>query len=100
MRVHVQKALAKNRAKNRLTVVWLVLAGLTVVSWALAPAHSTGAVGASVPISIVVLTMALIKSRLIIREFMEVRTAPTWLRASTDAWLVVMFGAVLAIYLW
>jgi hypothetical protein len=100
MRVHVPKALAKNRAKNRLTVVWLVLAGLTVVSWALAPAHSTGAVGASVPISIVVLTMAVIKSRLIIREFMEVRTAPTWLRASTDAWLVVMFGAVLAIYLW
>ena len=100
MRVHVPKALAKNRAKNRLTVVWLVLAGLTVVSWALAPAHSTGAVGASVPITIVVLTMAVIKSRLIIREFMEVRTAPTWLRASTDAWLVVMFGAVLAIYLW
>jgi Prokaryotic Cytochrome C oxidase subunit IV len=102
------KALAKDRAKdrvksrvnNRLTAVWLVLAGLTVVSWALAPAHSTGTVGASVPITVVVLAMALIKSRLVIREFMEVRTAPTWLRASTDAWLVVMFGAVLAIYLW
>lgn len=86
--------------KNRLTVVWLVLVGLTVVSWALAPAHASGPVAASVPITVVVLAMAMIKVRLIIGEFMEVRTAPTWLRASTDAWLVVMFGAILAIYLW
>jgi hypothetical protein len=76
--------------KNRLTVVWLVLAALTVVSWALAPGHSAGPVAASVPI----------KSRLIIREFMEVRSAPAWLRAATDTWLVVLFGAVLVIYLW
>jgi hypothetical protein len=55
---------------------------------------------ASVPITVVILATVLIKSRLIIREFMEVRTAPAWLRAGTDAWLVVMFGAVLAIYLW
>jgi hypothetical protein len=44
--------------------------------------------------------MALIRPRLIIREFMEGRTAPAWLRAGTDIWLVVMFGAVLAMYLW
>ena len=86
--------------RNRLSVGWLVLAGLTVVSWALAPGHSAGPVAASVPITVVVLTMALIKSRLIIREFMEVRTAPAWLHAATDAWLVVLFGAVLVLYLW
>jgi hypothetical protein len=86
--------------KNRLTVVWAILAGLTLVSWALAPGHGSGAVSASVPITVVVLAMALIKSRLIIGEFMEVRTAPSWLRLATDAWLVVLFGAVLAIYLW
>jgi hypothetical protein len=44
--------------------------------------------------------MALIKARFIIRYFMEVRTAPSWLRMATDAWLVVLWGAVLAIYLW
>jgi len=86
--------------KTRLTAVWVVLAGLTVVSWALAPAHSPGAASASAPITVVVLALALIKSRLIIREFMEVRTAPAWLRAATDAWLVVMFGALPACYLW
>jgi hypothetical protein len=31
---------------------------------------------------------------------MEVRTAPVWLRLATDAWLVVLWGAVLTIYLW
>jgi hypothetical protein len=96
MRVLLPKAVAK----NRLTVVWIVLASLTVVSWALAPGRAAGSVVASVPITVVILAMALIKSRLIVREFMEVRTAPAWLRAGTDAWLVVMFGAVLAIYLW
>jgi hypothetical protein len=44
--------------------------------------------------------MALIKARLIIQYFMEVRTAPRWLRIATDGWLVVLFGGVLAIYLW
>jgi len=96
MRVLLPKAVAK----NRLTVVWIVLVGLTVVSWALAPGRAAGSVGPSVPITVAVLVMALIKSRLIIGEFMEVRTAPAWLRAGTDAWLVVMFGAILAIYLW
>ena len=96
MRVLLPKAVAK----NRLTVVWIVLAGLTVVSWALAPGRAAGSMVASVPITVVILAMALIKSRLIIREFMEVRTAPAWLRAGTDAWLVVMFGAVLVFYLW
>lgn len=86
--------------KNRLTVVWIALAGLTLASWALAPGRTQGPVAASVSITVVVLAMALIKSRLIIREFMEVRTAPGWLRAATDAWLVVMFGGILAIYLW
>jgi hypothetical protein len=47
-----------------------------------------------------VLAMAFIKARLIIRYFMEVRTAPAWLKLATDAWLVVLWGAVLASYLW
>lgn len=48
----------------------------------------------------VVLATALIKSRLIIREFMEVRNAPAWLGAATEVWLVVMFDALLAGHLW
>lgn len=81
-----------------ITWTWVVLVAITIGSWWLAPAHS-GTPEASVPITAVVLVLALIKSRLIIRHFMEVRTAPRWLRLATDGWLVVLFGAVFVIYL-
>lgn len=82
------------------TYVWVILSVLTLASWFLAPAHEHGAVVASTPITIAVLGMALIKSRLIIQYFMEVRTAPAWLMLATDGWLVVLFGGILAIYFW
>ena len=83
-----------------ITVVWVVLSAITVASWWLAPGHSGGHVGASIPITVVAIVLGFIKCRLIIRYFMEVRTAPTWLRHSTDAWLVTLWTAVLVIYLW
>lgn len=57
------------------------------------------ALRASVPITALVLALTLVKSRLIIRQFMEVRTAPRWLKLATDGWLVVLFGAIFTIYL-
>jgi hypothetical protein len=83
-----------------ITYVWLILSAITLVSWFLGPARVAGPAAASVPITVAVLAMAFIKARLIIGYFMEVRTAPAWLRLATDAWLVVLWGAVLAIYLW
>jgi len=83
-----------------ITYVWIILSAITVVSWFLGPARVAGTVVASVPITVAVLAMAFIKARLIIRYFMEVRTAPGWLKLATDAWLVVLWGALLAIYLW
>jgi hypothetical protein len=83
-----------------ITYVWIILSALTIVSWFLGPARVAGTAVASVPITVAVLAMAFIKARLIIRYFMEVRTAPVWLKLATDAWLVVLWGALLAIYLW
>ena len=83
----------------RLTYVWLILCAITIVAWGLGSAHTPGTRVASVPITIAVLVMALIKARLVIQEFMEVRTAPRWLRVFTDVWLLVLWGALLAIYL-
>jgi hypothetical protein len=37
---------------------------------------------------------------MIIRYFMEVRSAPRWLRRSTDLWLAVLWTSILVIYLW
>ncbi len=81
------------------TQTWLVLVVITVGSWWLAPAQYSDALRASVPITALVLALTLVKSRLIIRQFMEVRAAPKWLKLATDGWLAVLFGAIFAIYL-
>ena len=82
-----------------ITWAWIALVAITIGSWWLAPAHAGGAVQPSALITAVVLLLALIKSRLIIRYFMEVRTAPRWLKLATDGWLAALFIAAFAIYL-
>jgi hypothetical protein len=82
------------------TYVWLILSAITVVTWWLAPGHSGGHAMANVPITVAVVALGFIKGRMIIRYFMEVRTAPRWLKITTDAWLVVLWAAILAIYLY
>ena len=51
-------------------------------------------------ITVLAVLLGFIKCRMIIRAFMEVRHAPSWLRHGTDGWLVVLWVSVLAIYLW
>ncbi|MGH3678617.1 MAG: cytochrome C oxidase subunit IV family protein [Mycobacterium sp.] len=77
------------------TFAWVILSVLTLTSYWLGPAPV-----ASVGITIAVLALALVKSRLVIQYFMEVRRAPKWLQVSTDAWLIVLFATILAIYLY
>jgi hypothetical protein len=85
----------------RLTIVWAFLSGVSIVSWWLGrTAHAGGHFVASVPVTLGILAIALVKCRLIIRQFMEVRSAPRWLELFTDAWLVAFWGTVLAIYLY
>jgi Prokaryotic Cytochrome C oxidase subunit IV len=85
----------------RLTMVWAILSAVTIVSWWLGrTAHAGGHLVASVPVTVGILAIALFKCRLIIRQFMEVRSAPRWLKLFTDGWLLVFWGAVLALYLW
>ena len=83
-----------------ITIAWIVLCALTIASWWLSPAHSGAAAVPSLPITVAVVVLGLIKSRLIIRYFMEVRTAPRWLRLATDCWLVVLWAGALIIYLY
>jgi cytochrome c oxidase subunit IV len=88
------------RADRTTTYVWLILSAITVISWWLAPSHPGGQAVASVPITVAVVLLGFVKGRMIIRYFMEVRTAPRWLKATTDAWLIVLWAAILAIYLY
>jgi len=34
----------------------------------------------------------------VIWHFMEVRDAPTWLRATTSGWVVALFGLLMGLY--
>ncbi|WP_422746079.1 cytochrome C oxidase subunit IV family protein [Mycobacterium sp. WMMD1722] len=87
-------------ATRSITFVWLFLAAITVASWWLAPGHAAGAAQPSVPITVTVVLLGFVKGRMILRYFMEVRSAPRWLRLATDGWLTALWAAVLAIYLW
>jgi len=93
--------LARQRSPARaITCAWIVLSAITVLSWWLAPGQRHGATStASLPVTAAVVLLGLVKGRLVIRYFMEVRTAPRWLRVATDGWLIVLWSAVLLIYL-
>lgn len=82
---------------KRLLVVWLVLASLTLgYLWI---DHSVdGSLRSSAVVTASVIVIALIKVRIIFREFMEVRNAPVLLCRLTDAWVVVMAAALLGSY--
>jgi hypothetical protein len=82
------------------TYAWIILSAITITSWFLAPVHGNGAPAASVPITVAVIMLGFIKGRIIIRYFMEVRTAPRWLKVTTDLWLLVLWAAILGIYLY
>jgi hypothetical protein len=78
---------------HAVTRVWLLLAGLTGVSWWL---------GAALDLryaTVTLLILAFFKVRLVIMYFMEVRAAPIALRLIFETWVVVVCAAVITIYL-
>ncbi|OBJ48576.1 cytochrome C oxidase subunit IV family protein [Mycobacterium sp. 1423905.2] len=85
---------------RRLLVVWLILCALTVgYLWI---DHSVGdeagAPRSSAVVTAAVIVIALIKVRIIFREFMEVRQAPPLLSRLTDAWVLLMAAGMLGSY--
>lgn len=79
----------------RVTWVWLTLSAVTGVSAALAAADGFRL---SALVTAGVLVIAAVKARFILRDFMDVRSAPAWLRHGTDAWLAVLLVVLLALY--
>ena len=53
---------------------------------------------ASTVVTVFAVCFALIKVRIIMREFMEVRNAPKVLRRLTDFWVLLMAAALLGVY--
>ena len=82
---------------KRLLVVWLVLASFTLAYlWI---DHSVdGSLRSSAVVTSSVIVIAVIKVRIIFREFMEVRNAPVLLCRLTDAWVVLIAAGLLGTY--
>jgi Prokaryotic Cytochrome C oxidase subunit IV len=77
---------------KRLLVVWLILAAFTLAYlWIDRSSEDpTGLLHPSVVVTSSVIVIALIKVRIIFREFMEVRQAPALLCRLTDAWVLLI----------
>jgi hypothetical protein len=84
---------------KRLAIVWLVLTGLTLAYiWLDHSADDDGVLKASTVVTVSAIVIALVKVRIIFREFMEVRHAPVLLRRLTDAWVLLMAAFLLGSY--
>ena len=82
---------------KRLLVVWMILASLTL-AYLWIDHTANGSLRSSALITSSVIVIALIKVRIIFREFMEVRNAPVLLCRLTDAWVVLIGAALLGCY--
>jgi hypothetical protein len=86
------------RVKKRLLVVWLVLSAITLLYLWVGSVDPARALRPSAVVTSSAIVMALIKVRIVFREFMEVRHAPVLLRRLTDGWVVLMAVCLLGSY--
>lgn len=83
--------------RNRVTPIWLLLVAATGLSWWMG--SDGGGPGPDVRlVSSALIAVAFIKVRFVLRYFMEVRTAALPLKLLADAWVLIVCGAVLALY--
>jgi hypothetical protein len=81
--------------RNRAGLSWLLLIAATIISWAVGAEHGTGS-----GVAVLVLAIAAIKVRLVGLDFMELRSAPTILRAVFECYCVAIWAVLSAVYLW
>lgn len=80
---------------RRPLIIWLILVAITLGYLAL---DSSADHRASTAVTIVAIVLALVKVRLIFREFMQVRNAPVLLGRLTDLWVLLIGAALLGSY--
>jgi hypothetical protein len=80
--------------EQRLILVWLALSAITISQLGVGSFEDRGMLTPSAAITATAIGIALLKVRIIFREFMEVRHSPEWLCRLTDLW-VVLTGVIL-----
>jgi hypothetical protein len=84
--------------EKRLIVVWLALSAITIVQLAVGSVDGRDVLRPNAAITTSAIVIALVKVRLIFREFMEVRHAPPVLSRLTDLWVVSTGVCLLSAY--
>lgn len=89
----------KADAANRGVVVWLALCAITLAQLAAGPAEGGAPLAPNGAIAAGAIGIALVKVRIIVREFMEVRHAPVLLGRLADLWIVLTAAILLGSHL-
>jgi hypothetical protein len=82
-------------ARSSATAVWGLLIGATLLSWWMGT-HELGLAGGG---GALIILVAFVKVRLVAGYFMELRDAPTALRAVVDAYCLVVGGLLIGLLL-
>ena len=86
-------------SKRRLNAAWLVVVAITVIYlWIDHTAEDDGVRVSSTAVTVSAIVLALVKYRIVLREFMGVRNAPALLRRLTDLLVIVIAVSLLATY--
>ncbi|MGQ0698449.1 MAG: cytochrome C oxidase subunit IV family protein [Panacagrimonas sp.] len=81
---------------DRITLVWIVLVGATILSWELG--HGFALTNLDY-VRASIIAVAFIKVRYVILDFMEIRHAPRFMRVTAEVWALVVCLALIALYL-
>lgn len=81
---------------DRTTIIWLLLMLATILSWFLGVNQNQAVLNATASVSIIL--VAFIKVRLVMTDFMEVRSAPRGLRMMCDAWMTILCASMMVLY--
>ncbi len=84
----------RNLTRNPLDRAWLILIGLTLLTTAIAESRALTTVSVTL-ISLIVI----VKGRLIIREYMDMKTAHAVLYWALNAYMVLFSAAMLIIFI-
>jgi hypothetical protein len=85
--------------KKRLFIAWLLVVAITVIYlWVDNTADDSGVLMASTTVTVAAIALALVKFRLVMREFMDVRHAPRLLRRVTDLMVVLIAVSLMSAY--
>lgn len=80
---------------TRVSLIWALLVGATVLSWALG--HGVGFTGAAA--SVAILAVTFVKVRFVVQDFMEIRDAPRWMRLGFDGWILLCCALLIGLFL-